>query len=83
MGALHRKRFNNVEVKSVDANVWSWTVGGSVYRWCKLGHLEYVGSSGLSARIACFRDLGVAVGWTLGYHQSSADRRAVADRETK
>jgi len=65
-GKVWTRRIAGIVARCVDGRTWTWSVGLIRYRWCKLGHLEIVGSRAC-ARINFWRKLDAAIAWTIGF----------------
>jgi len=69
------KRQNGVVASSLDGRTWTWSTCHTVYRWCRLGHLEIIVGKNVR-RVAFFRRLEAAVAYTCGYHDALRDTRS-------
>jgi len=73
-GKRTTRRIAGVVATTIDFRTWTWSIGTTLYRWCKLGHLEIVGKKEC-ARINYWHKLEAAVAWTVGYAEGYRHHR--------
>jgi len=59
-----RKRYGQLAL-TMDGSVWTWSFGGSHWRWCLLGPLEIIQGDKV-ARVARCKKLEEAMAYTAG-----------------